>query len=289
MLYITGIKRIGSALAEALVMESGSDVSLEEAVGAASGMSRLHDETFDVILVGHDAGDLNALNVVDGLRGTGAEDPIVVLGEPPESDLASDCFSAGADAYLCVGTSTAQNLIWEIQRAIERANLVRENRRLTDAEQQRLAHEQQEADRLLGHQRALLTDLSATSAACDKSVAAVPEGLTNHYRDLLRAYVIMGSGNLTGEIGGLASLLAANGFTSRQIMEMHLAVLEEMVRTLGSRSVRHVIARADLLALEVMVHLAEGYRSQVPRQAAPSSRLPRASFVDTKGTLVDSH
>ncbi len=43
-------------------------------------------------------------------------------------------------------------------------------------------------------------------------------------------------------------------------MQLHLQVLEETVRGLGTRSARHVMSRADLLVLEVMVHLTEDYR-----------------------------
>jgi hypothetical protein len=35
-----------------------------------------------------------------------------------------------------------------------------------------------------------------------------------------------------------------------------------MIAGLGSRSARHVMNRADLLILEMMINLAEGYRAQ---------------------------
>jgi hypothetical protein len=43
-------------------------------------------------------------------------------------------------------------------------------------------------------------------------------------------------------------------------MQLHVHVLEELVGSLGNRSARHVMNRADLLVLEVMAHLADGYR-----------------------------
>ena len=52
-------------------------------------------------------------------------------------------------------------------------------------------------------------------------------------------------------------------------MQLHLHVLEELVRGLGSRSTRHVMTRADLLALEVMVHLAECYRRRYQARIHP--------------------
>ncbi len=89
---------------------------------------------------------------------------------------------------------------------------------------------------------------------------ALPPELTAHYRELLRIYVIMGSGNLADELRRLAGLLVAAGITARQTARMHLAVVAEMISGLGSRSSRHVMTRADLLILEVLMHLGEGYR-----------------------------
>ncbi len=81
-----------------------------------------------------------------------------------------------------------------------------------------------------------------------------------YYQELLRTYVIMGSGGLGAEIAKLAELLAVAGLSPRQALELHLERVEELVRGLGSRSTRHVMARADLLALELMIHLGECYQ-----------------------------
>jgi hypothetical protein len=89
----------------------------------------------------------------------------------------------------------------------------------------------------------------------------------------LRAYVIMGSGNLTSDMRELALVLVGTGITPHQTMLLHLQVLEELVRGLGNRSARHVMTRADLLALELMIHLAEGYRSQFLEQVRPPRQM----------------
>ena len=96
------------------------------------------------------------------------------------------------------------------------------------------------------------------------------EAVRAHYRELMRAHVIMGSGNLSAEMSALAELLAASGVTSPQAMELHVEVLEELVRGLGSRSARHVMTRADLLVLEILVHLSESYRMRCPTVAVDS-------------------
>ena len=90
-----------------------------------------------------------------------------------------------------------------------------------------------------------------------------------HYRELLRTYVIMGSGNLADELRRLPQLLVAAGLTARQTMQLHLHVLEELVHGLGTRSTRHVMTRADLLALEVLLHLADGYRRRYQERIHP--------------------
>ena len=46
-------------------------------------------------------------------------------------------------------------------------------------------------------------------------------------------------------------------------------MVEELVHGLGARSSRHVMSRADLLGLEVMVHLAEGYRQRYEEKIRP--------------------
>jgi hypothetical protein len=106
----------------------------------------------------------------------------------------------------------------------------------------------------------------------------LPEELTNHYRELLRAYVIMGSGNMSDEMDRLAELLASAAITSQQAMMLHLSVLEEMISGLGSRSARHVMNRADMLILEVMIHLAEQYRARYLKRVCPPRQLVLPGF-----------
>ena len=79
----------------------------------------------------------------------------------------------------------------------------------------------------------------------------------------------MGSGNLGDELRRLARLLVAAGISARQTVRLHLNVAEEMIQGLGARSGRHVMTRADLLLLEVMMHLGDGYRCAHDELARP--------------------
>jgi DNA-binding response OmpR family regulator len=311
VLYITNRQRTGGWLAEAFSGDSASEIQLHEAVGSAAGLARLRDDTFDAVLISHEPGDLDALELIEGYRAGGADEPCVVLGIQSEQEMAALCYEVGADAYVCVNTTTTRNLIWIVARAVQRCQLVRENRHLNQAERQRLQREHDEAERLLAQQRALIYEAQAASgsgrfpgfqgerdvrqaqavspaagpgfAPASREPLPLPEELVSHYRELLRTYVIMGSGNLARELSRLAELLATAGLSARQTMQLHVHVLEELVHGLGSRSTRHVMTRADLLVLEIMIHLAEGYRMRYYERAHPPVQQMLPGF-DQDGT-----
>jgi hypothetical protein len=104
----------------------------------------------------------------------------------------------------------------------------------------------------------------------------LPAEFDDYYQELLRTYVIMGSGNLAAEIVKLAEVLSQAAFTPRQVLDLHLVRVERLVRGLGNRSTRHVMARADLLALELMVRLGECYQRRATASESRSSDLPAA-------------
>jgi len=143
--------------------------------------------------------------------------------------------------------------------------------------------EKEEATRLLQQQRALVTGLDSESSPFDDANECpdLPETLVSHYRELLRAFVIMGSGNFGEEMTRLAHLLALANVTARQAMLLHLYVLEEMVNGLGSRSARHVMSRADLLILEMIINLSDGYRERLIDRVHPPKQLLLPGFDNT--------
>ena len=307
VLYITTLHRTGGWLAEAFAADNASKMILEEVVGGTAGLARLRDEVFDAVLVSHEPGILNALDLVEGMRAGGSEEPIIVLGTAPAQTIDALCYEVGADDYCCVAETTVRGLLWKFARAISRDQLIRENRRLLQAQRQRLQQEHHEAERLLDQQRVLIADLEVLGkntlcpgsetvpssgvgiamrdrdpSSASQASLELPEPLVNHYRDLLRAYVIMGAGNLGEEMARLARLLAASDISAQRTMRLHVRVLEELVRGLGNRSARHVMSRADLLVLEVMGHLADSYRQRYYQRRRPSSQLLLPGFEDPR-------
>jgi DNA-binding response OmpR family regulator len=306
VLYITTLHRNGGWLAEAFAADGAAHVAFDEVVGVTAGLARLRDEVYDVVLVSHEPGVLDAIEFVDAFRAGGNDEPLIILGHDLPQELDAICFESGADDYGCVAQTTVRGLLWKFARALRRCSLARENRRLLQAERQRLQQEHHEAERLLEQQRALITDLellrdggessgqnadSSTESASIvgqiregvaigelgagravpwlESACPLPAELVDHYRELLRTYVIMGAGNLGDDMSALAELLADSNISAQRTMQLHVEVLEELVQGLGNRSARHVMNRADLLALEVLGHLADGYRQRYRERRRP--------------------
>ena len=300
VLYITSACRGGAWLAEALATDSATEILWNEVDGVAAGLARLREEVFDVVLASHIPGELDALELVEGLRAGGHEEPMLLLGNDPPEQLDALCYEVGADDYCCINESSIRGLLWKIARAIYRHKLVSENRRLVLAEKQRLQQEHFEAERLLEQQRALINDLeflgddgkppannspvsvegclAKTATADADTPVKLPEPLVAHYRELLRTYVIMGAGNLSSEMQQLADLLADSHVSAQRTMQLHVEVLEELVQSLGNRSARHVMNRADLLVLEVMGHLTDVYLRRSQSQLHPPQQLPLPGF-----------
>jgi DNA-binding response OmpR family regulator len=238
-------------LAESLALDRATAVHVERAAGADAALACLRDDVFDAIIVTHEPVVLDALELVEAIRGLGIEDPVVVLGNAEPGEFSTLVYEIGGDVYLQSSTTSTRTLLWSFSRAIERSTLIRENRRLLHAEKNRLRQEQDDAQRLLADQRSLVRNLHET-----------PTGLKAHYRELLRAHVIMGAGNLGDEIEALAQMLVGGNVSAGDAISLHLDVLEELVRGLGNRSARHVMARADLLALDLLSRLTESYRGR---------------------------
>lgn len=295
VLYVTTLNRHSDWLTAAFAADSATEIHLEEVIGPTAGAARLREEAFDAVLITHEPATLDALDMIEGWRGGGGDEPMIVLGDVPVQKIDALCYEAGADDYCCVAETTVRSLLWKFARAIQRCQLRRENRRLLQAQQQRLQQEHAEAGRLLDQQRALIADLQSLAGGVPageaepgdidpclaRSAAArydppleLPHPLIDHYRQLLRAYVVMGAGNLGSEMAKLAELLAAGEVSAPRLMHLHVQVLEELVQGLGNRSARHVMNRADLLVLEIMGHLADGYRQRYhERNCPPRQRL----------------
>ena len=273
VLFIAGSRRRAGWLNEAFAADSATEIQLEEAITRAHGIERIRDDVFDAIIVSHEPEQFDAFEFLGAVRaGNGEHQPTLVLGDSPAHEMRVLSYEVGAGAYVCINHTSTRELMWQLARVIERHELLVENRRLVMEHKHRLQLEHEEATRLLEQQRELIKTAQTHSwhmqgepshpqiTPC--TGASVPDSLVAHYKELLQTYVIMGSGNLSSRIQTFSSQLAKLGITAQQSMQMHLQVLEQVVNQLKSRSARHVVNRADLLVLDVLLHLCEEYQQR---------------------------
>ena len=208
---------------------------------------------------------------VQAVRTGGCEDAVLVMTAACPDSCWSDLAELHCEILVTDRGWTSAALTAALQKCLYMVDLGRENYRLGIANQRRLSRERDEASHLLEHQRRIIDVhpqairlTAGDSDPCsdgrdrtDGSNQAVPNEVRLFYRELLRNYVIMGSGSLSDEIGSLAELLANAGVSPREVLDLHVEGVTSMVRGLGQRSARHVLSRADLLALELMLRLAE--------------------------------
>jgi len=267
---------------------------------AAAAMALLRKETFDCLVVSTASAHSrlwDAESLVRAIRASGCDEPLVLLIDGANDGLTNLAAQLNCELLVSPATWNSRALVTVIQRSIRNVEMARENHQLAIANHRRLIREREEAGHLLRQQRDIISELESFSHDRTGSVAAdaesdlagiddafgqipvageiqacVPEEINRFYQELLRMYVIMGSGNLGGEISELAKILAEFGLSPRDTLSLHLERVEEVVRGLGNRSTRHVMARADLLALELIIHLGECYLQFRNEGCPPSLR-----------------
>jgi hypothetical protein len=264
-------------------------------------MSRLREEPFDCILIDVPAtgsslrDDNGPFGLIRALRTSGCEDPVVLVGRLfADAEWTAAC-AADCDVFISARGWNSLVLGAMVKRALLRGELIRENTRLSAAHHRRLLRERDESEQLLAHQRQLIAELetlpdplrerparpSAADARLLRTNSARPPGerpadeFNERYRALLRSYVLMGSGSLANEIAEMADQFVSAALPPPEALQLHLQCVESLVKGLGNRSARHVMSRADLLAIELMTHLA--HRSQ-RASGAGSSPTPIADL-----------
>lgn len=265
------------SLSQALENDSATKVKIESSGSLAGGLSRLREECYDAVVISLPRDECAACEQIEALRTAGCEEPVVVLGQLAEEDMVPLCLEVGVDAYLCWRSSSVRMFLWTLARAIERRSLLKDHERLLLAERSNAQRDLNEAELVLSQQRSLVAALETLSAPADdlpdssgsRHGARISddsgisckelEELRGYYRELLKAFVVMGSGTMPEEIHRFALRLGELGHTGHFVMQLHVQTLEGILKGLGSRSSRHIIHRAEQLILELMLQLCEHY------------------------------
>ena len=267
VLYISNSYRSGEWLSNAFASDSSTQIELHEACGASEGLTALRESVFDAVIVAHAPGELDAADFIAGFHSGGINAPTIVVGDDFDPEFKSRCYQAGADDCLCIHTTTVRNLLWAMTRAMKRFHLEEENSQLQKERKQILAREKDEAIKMYQEQVSVSQTIKTLCLKREERKnglcaphSAAPESFVNLYKEILKTYVIMGAGSLSRDLAAIAETLVENNISARQVMEIHLDTLNLLIEELGGRSTRHVMARADELILELLVHLSECYR-----------------------------
>ncbi len=252
-----------------LYRQAGRTVPVMQNFATAAGaLERLAEVAFDCILVLNCTGDLNqpgidAQSFCTATRAAGCADAILVLAATARDSLWK--VTCETDAELYVGSPLWQSatLLLLLDRAVLQRSMVRDSQRRQWAEVQRMERERDDCANLLRQQRQLLQ--VAPIRQFGSVEAILPPELPKIYRELLRTYVMTGTVNLALEIKKLAQTFALVHLTPRQVLQLHLDQLDQVIKGIGQRSARHIVDRANVLCLELMVLLCECLAEQNAR------------------------
>ncbi len=257
LLWVSSAEPSWINLALTLDREGCQEPAFDWVASASQALTAIRDRHLDVVVVAHGQANTEPaavrvdLAAVQVLRTGGYDEPVILVAPYLDEDYWSEACRLDCEVVIAPAPAESSALAPMIVRSIRRAELSRENQRLCVADRRRLSRERDEAEHLLRQQRQMIHELHRETH--------LPPELNDYYHELLRTYVIMGSGSLTAEIGKLGEMVAAAGFSPREALDLHLERVETLVHGLGNRSARHVMARADLLALELMMALGEHY------------------------------
>lgn len=218
-------------------------------------------------------------HILKTFQSSGLNSPVFVLIAEGEKTELARCMQADIEFVQ-------DNLFWDspllltgIEKAIRLHQLRDEHLNWGRKLQGQLLRDQNDSERILSQQQSLLHELrelstpdfsdsanSENRALSTGMQTASSENLTSElpsqYAELMKNYVIQGAGNMAAEIQQFALSLARLEYSPAQAMQLHLEQVELLISGLGNRSGRHVLSRADLLALELMTRLAEVYQQR---------------------------
>ena len=84
------------------------------------------------------------------------------------------------------------------------------------------------------------------------------ETLRETYVGLLRSAVLSTPEELQTDLARMAREFVLAGWGAADAFRLHTGAVSELLQGLGGRSARHVLQRTDLLAMEMLVLVAEG-------------------------------
>ncbi len=220
---------------------------------------RLRQEHFDAVIVDDvsvPSRDLFAghspLEFVSALRAGGSVDPILLLSDRVDDSCLAE--AAGLDCELLTTPTGWRSVAlspWLV-RCLERWRAARERERIDFDRQTRLARDVDESERRMQELRGVAQRLHSEAGP------EPPASIITQYQDALRAAVMVHRGELGGIADACLESFSTAAVTPPRYLALHVSTVETLLRGLGSRSGRHLLERANLLAIEVLSRLPRG-------------------------------
>lgn len=233
---------------------------------ANEALTILRREIFDSVIIvtdeletedGFDWGTIFAL--VDAIRAGGHDEPMLIVA-PQVSDEQFAQFSRLDCDILCSKQSwNSQALVPLTLRMVHRSHALQSTQQLKSSHRRQLSREKTEAERQLTEQQRMIQDVRLMGHRANSLEPGPPvsDELRRYYGTLLRTHGMMGEGSLSVEVSQLAKILCQSGVDPGDALEMHLQEIEKLISRAGNRSSRHLVSRADLLAIELLLYMGQ--------------------------------
>lgn len=226
----------------------------------------LRREIFDAILIVEEVklvnGELeivNILRLLEAMRTSGHDEPaLVVIDQLNEEDWTEMC-QLGCDIVLSKRNWDAPALVPTLLRSVKRNELQRSNQRIEASSRKLAIREKSETRNIFTHLEQIIHDRELLKR--DYHSSEFPAEVQSLYGHLLRTFCMMGEGTLSTELSQLTKILTTANVTTADVLKMHVEQTRELVDKLGTRGSRHVLVRADLMIIELLIHLGDEFHS----------------------------
>lgn len=225
-------------------------------------IERFESAPVDCVLLDLNLPDSQGVDSVRQIRERATTAPIVVLTGAEDPNLGELCIEAGADDFISKDDGRPTVLLRSVLRVINRFR----NEQSRQAEQTRREYS---AMSFSGTSTEVTRQLSGSLSVRERLTASAWHQLTRDYMAVVEAYLrhlVVVREKPTMQMEGLVTRLGDLGAGPRDLVEIHLSALDELIKKVAPDLGNSMTTESRLLALEMMGHLVEYYRVGVRRR-----------------------
>lgn len=227
----------------------------------ASAVNTLRSRSIDVVVLDLRLPDCSGVDTVKAVRDVARDVPIVVLTGNDDEQLALQCIDAGAQDYLPKAEVQALNLRRALGYAVTR---------IREAQLKALQDTLDRYRALASRQRstAVTASLSGHGPVSQRHAAVFARAQLAYFA-LLQPYLARETERLEAPTEALASIvtwLGDVGAGPRDLLDLHLAALDQALALAGDAQARSIVFESRLLALQMMGLLVDYYRVGLRRR-----------------------